>query len=90
MVPRDGHVHEVERFIWLIKERCRGIYNTTAFSGKPIPPLMTVGLVRTALFWLLAVPRPDSAGGMDPPLPIKQWMNNRIKKKVILIAARSV
>ena len=31
IVPRGGHVHEIERFIRLVKERAQGIYNTTPF-----------------------------------------------------------
>ena len=31
VVPSDAHVHEIERFIRLVKERARGIYNTTPF-----------------------------------------------------------
>merc|ERR1712086_178604 len=61
VVPADGHVHEVERFIRLLKERCRGLYNTTPFKGGSIPTLMTDGLVRTATFWISAIPRHDSA-----------------------------
>ena len=33
---------------------------------------MTDGLVRSALFWINAVPRPDSACGNDPPLVVLQ------------------
>lgn len=72
IVPSDGHVHEIERFIRLIKERARGLYNTSPFKGKPIPNIMTDGLARTSIFWILAVPRPDSACGNDPPLLVMQ------------------
>ena len=72
IVPSDGHVHEVERYIRLIKERCRGLYNTTPFKGKPIPNIMTDGLARTSifgssLFLVLIVPV-----GSDPPLLVIQ------------------
>ena len=72
IVPSDGHVHEIERFIRLIKERCRGLYNTTPFKGVPIPNVMTDGLARSAIFWVIAIPRPDSACGSDPPILVMQ------------------
>ena len=48
------HVPEVERKIWLIKERGRGILNTLQF--KKMPRLMLIGLVYHAMLWLNAFP----------------------------------
>ena len=79
LVPSDAHVHEIERFICLAKERAWGIYNTTPFRGKPVPALMVDGLARTSVFWVIAVPRPDSACGSQPPILVVEGFRPTLK-----------
>jgi len=50
----NGHVPEAERAVRTIKERCRCLWNQVPF--KFLPRTLVKELVRTAVFWLDAVP----------------------------------
>jgi len=59
----DEHVPEIERFIWMVKERVRAIVNTLPF--KQYPNRLIVETVYNAIFWLNCFPHRD---GIHPTL----------------------
>ena len=59
---RDEHVGEIERFIRMIKERMRAIYNTLPF--RKIPAWLVREMGKACVFWLNSLP-PQSNFGND-------------------------
>ena len=60
---RDDHVGDIERYIRMVKERMRAIYNTLPF--QKIPAWLVIEMAKTAVFWLNAFP---AAGGASQDL----------------------
>jgi hypothetical protein len=50
----DEHVGEIERFIRVIKERVRAMYNTLPFQH--VPARLVIEMAEAAVFWLNAFP----------------------------------
>jgi hypothetical protein len=57
IVPADEHVPEVERYIRMVKEHIRCVYNTVPF--RQMPSSMIVEMVHAGVFWLNMLP-PDN------------------------------
>ena len=51
---RDEHVGDIERYIWMVKERMQAIYNTLPF--QKIPAWLVIEMAKAAMFWLNAFP----------------------------------
>ena len=51
---RDEHIGDIERYIRMVKERMRAIYNTLPF--QKIPAQLVIEMAKTAVFWLNAFP----------------------------------
>ncbi len=68
------HVPEVERRIWLIKERGRGILNTLLF--KKMPQIMLIELIYHIVLWLNAFP--TKSGVSETLLPRKIVMRHKL------------
>ena len=60
---RDEPVGDTERYIHMIKERMRAIYNTLPF--QKVPARLVIEMAKTAVFWLNAFP---VAGGVSQDL----------------------
>ena len=60
---RDEHVGDIERYICMVKERMRAIYNTLPF--QKVPARLVIEMAKTAMFWLNAFP---VAGGASQDL----------------------
>ena len=58
----DKHVGDIERFIQMIKEWMRAIYNT--LPHKNMPPRLVTEMAKHAVFWLNAFPYPNGIGGI--------------------------
>ena len=77
---RDEHMGEIERYIWMVKERMQAIYNTLPF--QKISAWLIIEMAKTAVFWLNTFPAAGGAsqhesahhcdgstGGLQAPLP---------------------
>lgn len=62
---QDKHVGNIERFIQMIKEWMRAIYNTLPY--KNMPPKLVIKMAKHAVFWLNAFLHPDGIGGNKSP-----------------------
>ena len=60
---RDEHVGDVERYIWTIQERMRGISNTIPF--KRLTRNMVMELAKAVVYWLNSIP---SNMGVSPTM----------------------
>ena len=60
---RDEHVRNIKRYIRMVKERMRAIYNTLPF--QKIPARLIIEMAKTAVFWLNGFP---AAGGASQDL----------------------
>jgi hypothetical protein len=66
----DKHVPEIERFIWMVKERSRCLYNSVPFRRFPV--LMCKEMVTSSRFWLNMFPSRD---GVSDTLSTRALMN---------------
>ena len=60
MTSRNEHIGGIKRYIHVVKERVRAIYNTLPFTH--IPPCLILEMAKSAVFWLNAFPH---ANGMS-------------------------
>ena len=51
---RDEHVGDIKRYICMVKEHMRVIYNTLPF--QKIPARLVIEMTKTAVFWLNTFP----------------------------------
>lgn len=65
MVARDKLVSDVERYIRMLKERCRAKFNMLTF--KKLPARVMVELVYTMNFWIHAFPAFDGVSDKISP-----------------------
>ena len=65
VTARNEHVPEIERYIRIIKERARSIFNTLPY--KSIPGIMIVEMIQLSVFWLNSFPAADSASDTLSP-----------------------
>ena len=56
---RDEHVGDIERYIQMVKEQMRAIYNTLPF--QKVPAWLVIEMAKTAVFWLNAFPATGGA-----------------------------
>jgi len=61
VAAQGEHVPEIERSIWVIKERARASWTTKPF--KTVPLVLLVELVYSAVFWLNCLPPSNGALG---------------------------
>ena len=66
---RHEHVGDIERYICMVKERMRAIYNTLPFHK--IPARLVIEMAKTAVFWLNAFPVARGASQNLSPRTIK-------------------
>ncbi len=59
------HIAEIERWIWVIKERVRGIFCTLPY--KNLPPLMLIQLLHFVVMWLNNFPLATSISTQFSP-----------------------
>jgi Reverse transcriptase (RNA-dependent DNA polymerase)/Zinc knuckle len=68
VTSRDEHVPEAERYIRVIKERVRAIWNTLPFEA--MPARMIIEMVYNANFWLNCFPAADGVSDTLSPRAI--------------------
>jgi len=76
------HVGEIERRIWVIKERCRGIICTLPYAQ--IPQIMLIYLLHHVVMWLNNFPAANGISDRFSPLEILQ--HNKLEVKYHYIA----
>jgi hypothetical protein len=54
---RDEHVGDIERFIRMLKEQMRAIYNTLPFRN--MQPRIVIEMAKHAIYWLNSFPHPN-------------------------------
>jgi hypothetical protein len=86
--PAKEHVPEVERCIWLIKERVWGILNTLLF--KKMPQVMLIELIYHVVLWLNAFPTKTGVGKDLLHCKIVICQKNDLQSTVKLFLARTV
>ena len=64
----NEHVGEIERFIRMVKERMRGIYNTLPF--QQIPARLVAEMAKACVFWLNSLPPENNFGNALSPRTI--------------------
>eukprot|EP00536_Pseudo-nitzschia_multiseries_P010625 jgi/Psemu1/203784/e_gw1.332.17.1 len=67
-ISRDEHVPEIERFIRVIKERCRASFAMLPFNK--LPKRMIIALAQCTVFYINAFPWPDGVSQELSPLTI--------------------
>ena len=63
---RDEHMGDIKRYIWMVTERMRAIYNTLPF--QKIPAQLIIEMAKTAVFLLNAFP---AAGGASQHMSLR-------------------
>ena len=62
---RDEHVGEIERYICVVKERVRAIYNILPFTH--MPPHLVLEMAKSAVFWLNSFPHANGVSHTISP-----------------------
>jgi len=65
IVTRGEHVPEVERYIRMVKERTRSVYNSLPF--KRFPTKLIVEIVYAQIFWLNSFPSDNGLSRTQSP-----------------------
>jgi hypothetical protein len=65
ITTEDEHIPEIERYIRMVKERTRCVYNVVPF--RKMPGLMIVELVHSSNFWLNMFPAHDGVSAVQSP-----------------------
>lgn len=67
-LARDEHISDIERFIHMLKERMRAIYNSIPFTNMPLQ--IVIKMAKHAVYWLNAFPHPNSVSNTLSPWTI--------------------
>jgi hypothetical protein len=67
-MARDEHVSDIERFIQMLKEQMRAIYNMLPFNN--MPPRLIIEMVKNCIYWLNAFPQVNGVSDTLSPRAI--------------------